>query len=50
MKKELKVIEFSKKQKLVDFVNLNAAKLEVLSITTCKDGISYQHFLWYYGK
>ena len=47
MGKELKVIEFSKKQKLVDFVNANASKLQIVSISTSQYG-SYQHFLWYY--
>ena len=47
MKKELKVIEFSKKQKLLDYVNANADKLQIVSISTSQNG-TYQHFLWYY--
>lgn len=48
MKKELKVIEFSKKQKLVDYVNANADKLQIVSISSSKQDVAYQHFLWYY--
>ena len=47
MEKKLKVIEFNKKQKLVDFVNANTNKLEIVSISGSQYG-SYQHFLWYY--
>ncbi|QXP59690.1 MULTISPECIES: hypothetical protein [unclassified Olleya] len=47
MKRELKVIEFNKKQKLLDFVNSRASKLEIVSISGSQNG-SYQHFLWYY--
>ncbi|WP_158009603.1 hypothetical protein [Tenacibaculum todarodis] len=47
MKKELKVIEFNKKQKLLNFVNANASKIEIVSISGSQYG-SYQHFLWYY--
>ncbi len=50
MKKELKVLEFDKKQKLVDFVNSNSEKLEILSISTCQMSVDYRHFLWYYEK
>lgn len=47
MKKELKVIEFNKKQKLLDYVNANSDKLEIISIS---GGVysSFHHFLWYY--
>lgn len=48
MKKELKVLEFNRKQKLVDYVNANAHKLEIVSISSSQDTSSYQHFLWYY--
>lgn len=47
MQKELKVMEFNKKQKLCDFVNANANKLQIVSISTSQYG-SFQHFLWYY--
>jgi hypothetical protein len=48
MEKKLKVIEFNKKQKLLDFVNASAGKLEIVSISGSQYG-SYQHFLWYYS-
>ena len=44
MEKKLKVIEFNKKQKLVDLVNANTNKLEIVSISGSQYG-SYQHFL-----
>lgn len=47
MKKELKVLEFNRKQKLVKFVNANAHKLEIVSISSSQYG-TWQHFLWYY--
>lgn len=47
MKKKLKVIEFNKKQRLLDFVNANSEKLEIVSISGSQYG-SFQHFLWYY--
>ncbi len=50
MERKLKVLEFNKKQKLLDFVNANSGKLNVLSITTSQEAYSYKHFLWYYGK
>ncbi|MDO6602455.1 hypothetical protein SAMN03080594_103152 [Arenibacter palladensis] len=48
MKRKLKVLEFDKKQKLVDYVNTNSDKLDVLTITTSQEAISFKHFLWYY--
>ena len=48
MKRKLKVLEFDKKQKLVDYVNSNSDKLDVLTITTSQEAISFKHFLWYY--
>ncbi len=50
MAKELKVLEFNKKQKLVDFVNEHADKLEIVSISTSQASLDYGHFLWYYEK
>lgn len=50
MKKELKVLEFNRKQKLIDFVNSNPDKFEVVSITSSREEFSYNHFLWYYEK
>lgn len=47
MAKTLKVIEFTQKKKLVDFVNANAGKLEIVSISSSSLGV-FQHFLWYY--
>ena len=49
MEKKLKVLEFNKKQKLVDFVNSNLSTIEIVSISGSQYG-SYQHFLWYYKK
>ncbi|MFT6416328.1 MAG: hypothetical protein ACJARZ_001675 [Dokdonia sp.] len=46
MKRKLKVLEFDKKQKLVDYVNANAEKFNILSITSCQESISFKHFLW----
>lgn len=48
MDKKLHVIEFNKKRKLVDFVNENAEKLTIQSITSSCEGISNYRFLWYY--
>ena len=48
MKKELKVLEFSRKQKLVEFVNSNAHKLEIVSISSSGQNATWLHFLWYY--
>lgn len=50
MEKKLKVIEFDKKQKLLDYVNANPEKLNILSITTSQIAIDYKHFLWFYDK
>lgn len=50
MKRELKVLEFDKKQKLVDYVNLNSDKIEIVSISTSQSTIEFKHFLWYYDK
>jgi|GEM_PF-7042919 len=48
MKRTLKVIDFKKKQKLLDFVNMNSDKIEILSISTSQVSIDFTHFLWYY--
>ncbi len=50
MKRELKVNEFNKKQDLLDFVNKNSNRLDILSISTCQVGTYYGHFLWYYKE
>ena len=50
MKKELKVLEFNKKKKLIEFVNANSENLEIVSISTCQESIEYSHFLWHYEK
>lgn len=51
MRKELKVMEFDKKQKLVDFVNSNQEKIEIQTISTSQvSSFDYSHFLWYYEK
>lgn len=48
MKKELKVIEFEKKQKLVDYVNSNSHNIEIVSISSSQVSFDYKHFLWFY--
>ncbi len=48
MEKKLKVIEFNRKQKLLDFVNSNSEKLNIFTITGSQSNSSFQHFLWYY--
>ena len=50
MKKELKVIEFNKKQSLLDYVNSNSDKLDIMTISGSQSDSIYQHFLWYYDK
>ncbi len=46
MNKELKVLEFDKKKKLVDFVNSNAGKIDIVSISSSNSNVHYSHFLW----
>ncbi|GAA4311844.1 hypothetical protein GCM10023115_32330 [Pontixanthobacter gangjinensis] len=48
MKKELKVLEFSKKRELLEYVNSRENIIEIISISTCQVATSYSHFLWYY--
>lgn len=50
MERTLKVKGFYGKQKLVDFVNANSAKLDILTISTGQEAFLYKHFLWYYDK
>ncbi|HUH27547.1 hypothetical protein [Gelidibacter sp.] len=50
MKNELKDAEFNKKQNLLDYVNQNSDKLNIVSISSIQEAISYKHFLWYYDK
>ena len=50
MQKELKVMEFDKKQRLLEFVNSNSDKLTVLSISSTQVSVAFKHFLWYYEK
>lgn len=50
MEKKLNVKAFLGKQKLVDFVNSNYAKLDILTISTGQEAFLYKHFLWYYDK
>lgn len=50
MESKLNVIEFDKKQKLLDYVNENSRKLNILTITTSQESVSFKHFLWYYDK
>lgn len=48
--KVLKVAEFKKKQKLLDTVNKNSDKIEIVSITSSQVAVDFRHFLWYYDK
>jgi hypothetical protein len=50
MEKKLKVQEFEKKQTLLDFVNENSEKLNIISISSTQVAISFKHFLWYTDK
>jgi len=50
MSKKLNVIEFQKKQRLLDYVNSKTARVEVVSITSSREGFFYKHFLWFYEK
>ncbi len=50
MKQKLKVAEFNKKQDLLDYVNTNADRFDIATISSTQVGISYKHFLWYYNK
>lgn len=50
MEKKLKVAEFDKKKELVEYVNQNSDKLNIVSISSTQESISYKHFLWYYDK
>lgn len=48
MNQELKVLEFDKKQELLDYVNTNSEKIEIVSISTSQVAYNYKHFLWYH--
>lgn len=50
MEKELKVLEFDKKQKLLDHVNANSETINIVSISTSQVHFDYRHFLWFYDK
>ncbi|MFH6768902.1 hypothetical protein V8G56_09155 [Gaetbulibacter aquiaggeris] len=50
MKRPLKVLEFSSKRKLLDYVNSNSDKIDVLSISSSQEFFFIKHFLWYYQK
>ncbi|WP_228853483.1 hypothetical protein [Aegicerativicinus sediminis] len=50
MERKLKVKEFYKKQKLLEFVNSNSSKIDILSITTSQEAFFFKHLLWYYDK
>lgn len=50
MDRKLKIQEFDRKQKLLDYVNSNSGKLDILSITSSQEVFFYKHFLWYYDK
>ena len=42
MKRQLNVRDFFKKEELLDFVNTNAAKLDILTITTSQEAFFLQ--------
>ena len=48
MKRTLKVIEFDKKQELIDYVNSREDEIEIVSISTSQVAFEYKHILWYY--
>lgn len=50
MEKKLKVQEFDRKQSLLEFVNSNPGKLDIVSITSSQEVFFYKHFLWYYDN
>jgi hypothetical protein len=50
MERKLKVIGFYGKQKLLDYVNTNSSRIDILSISTGQEAFFFQHFLWYYEK
>jgi hypothetical protein len=50
MNPKLKVKEFDKKQKLVDYVNENADALKIVSISSSQMSFEFSHFLWFYDK
>ena len=50
MERKLKVLEFDKKQKLLDYVNLNSDKLDILSVTSSQEIFFFKHFIWYYDR
>jgi len=50
MERILKVREFDRKQKLLDFVNSNSGKLNILCVSSSQEVFLYKHFLWYYEQ
>jgi len=50
MGRKLKVQEFNSKHKLLDYVNSNSDKLDILSISSSQEFFFIKHFLWYYDK
>ena len=50
MKRPLKVLEFSSKSKLLNYVNSNSDKLDVVSVSSSQEFFFIKHFLWYYEK
>ena len=50
MKRKLRVREFLGKQKLLDYVNSNSGKIDILTITSSQEFFFYKHFLWYYDS
>ena len=50
MKKQLRVREFHGKQKLLDYVNSNTDKVDILYISSSQEVFFHKHFLWYYDK
>lgn len=50
MEKELKVLEFDRKQDLLDYVNTKSKEIDILSISSTQVAYTFKHFLWYYEK
>jgi hypothetical protein len=50
MGRRLKVQVFNSKHKLLNYVNSNSDKLDVVSISSSQEFFFIKHFLWYYDK
>jgi hypothetical protein len=50
MERRLKAQVFYSKHKLLNYVNSNSDKLDVVSISSSQEFFFIKHFLWYYDK